>query len=254
MRVTLSRAHHYTLDKRHAPGVTTILDEWNKPGLNRWKVNVQQDADIAVAWKLLEIEREQDYWIFPRQVPDDEAPFIETFKKLAGREKEHQKQSREAKDLGSQMHALLEDHWKRTLGIPYVLPPVSDEAQALFSGVLHWIGETQLRPIAVERRVFSLAGWYCGTVDLFAEHEGRRKVVDYKSAKGDDETLWPEQRCQNAAYREAARGMGMGEWGGLIIKVPKNGAAPFPVPVTSDPAEDFAAFLACLTLYRFGKK
>lgn len=235
--------HTYRLDGKHVPGVTTILKCWHKEFLVRWMVRVQQEADIAAAYR---------HWDRLMKA-SDQAEFTSLFLQFAGDEYEHQKQSREAADIGKQMHALMEHYFKTQLGLPTEAPHVSDEAESLFSSVLEFLKGGDLEPLTMERRVFNVPLWYAGTSDLFALYQGLPVIVDYKSRKNEGEHLWPEQRCQSAAYRSAAQSMGLGEWGGLILTVPKDGGKVNPVPVNSSIADDMDAFMACRSLWAYGK-
>lgn len=241
-------AHRYRLDSKPIPNVTSILNSWDKPLLDMWRVRVQQEADIRTAWETLELGlRTDNFGSFEN--------FSENFKKAAGEKYEHERISDAAKDTGKQMHALLEQHSKALLGIPYEIAiPISDEAQTLFSGVLDWMRHADFTPLGVERRVFSLKYWYGGTVDLFALSEGKKVVVDYKSKKTEGSRLWPEQEAQNCAYRAAAEEMGLGAWDGLLFTIPKDGGRVLPVPVSVPFDKGFGAFLACRTLWQYDKK
>jgi hypothetical protein len=240
--------HRYWLEGKSIPGVTTTLDQADKPALDRWRVRVQIEADVKTAWELLRAGDQG--WISFEQ-------FAEDFKRLSGEKYEHERQSDAAKDTGKQVHALLEQNFKSQLEIPYELPDgfaISDEAQALFSGVLDWMRTVSFMPLAVERRVYSAAHWYAGTVDLFALVDGYKQIVDYKSRRSEGTHIWPEQRRQSAAYRVAAAEMGLGEWGGLLLMVPKDGGKVMPAPIKTPLEVDFGSFLACQTLYKDNKK
>lgn len=252
-RLTLDKRHVYRLDKRHIPGVTTAIDQWRRRALEDWKVRVQQDADIAVAYKLF-------CEPFTEARPSF-GEFSEAFKLAAGDEYEHQRQSREAADLGGQVHALIEERVKRRLGIEFAIGrPISDEAQALFSSWVEWEARVGFEPLFVERRVYHEDHWYAGTIDLGArvqDPEPMNTVMDWKTKKaGARIAFWESQALQNFAYRRALQRMGLGEWAGHIVIIPKDGRAV--EALRCEPGEGdkwtadgaFSAFLACLTLYR----
>lgn len=236
-------AHRYKLLGSPIPGVTTVIRSKDAPALDRWKVKVQYEADVKAAWDLL-IDGGQ--W-------ESFDKFAAAFKYRSGEEMEHEKQSREAADIGKAVHSLLEAHWKTALGIPFECPPVGDEAHALFSAVLDWLRMNDLHPIAIERRVYSESNWYAGTGDLFARYQGRLVLADYKSSKYGGGKIWPEHRLQSAAYRKAAQEIGLPEMGGLILKLPKDGAPVEAVDISDTIDVDFRAFLACRELYQYDK-
>ena len=62
-----------------------------------------------------------------------------------------------------------------------------------------WWADNQVVPIKAEHKIFSLKHKYAGTLDLYAEVNGRKAIVDYKSSK----VLSPDYFIQNSAYKEA---------------------------------------------------
>lgn len=247
------KSHRYTLDGKPVPGVTTIIGSLNAPALNAWQVKQEREACITAARKIAECIMDDEIRFLPRHGHEDawSEDFRETFEEFAGKEYEGQRIAREAADVGSQLHALIEGYCKGKLGIPFPEPRVSDEAHAMFSTWLQWARSQDFQPLAVERRVFSVKHWYAGTVDLFAYATGRKVIFDWKGTKG--KKLYARHRLQSIAYRKAAEEMGLGEWDGQIVVVPTDGSAAVPLPVDSDPEEDFRAFLACRTLYEYAK-
>ena len=139
----------------------------------------------------------------------------------------------------------------------------------MFTGWLAWERDADFEPIFVERRVFSdvppgtvmHSGWprYCGTIDLGAFVAGEPSVLDWKTRKGNGKP-WPEQILQNVAYRRALRSMGLGEWTGHLVMLPKDGGAVTAVNVEPGPGDKwtvegaFESFEACLRLYRATKE
>lgn len=232
-RLTLDANHAYRLDGKRVPGVTTIIKAMDAPALDRWHVKQERAACIAAAEALF-YSGEQ----IPRHY------FAEAFEAQIGKEYEGQRLGREAADAGKEVHALIEQWCRARLGVVIPEPPASDESHARFSAWLQWAQAGDFEPLAVERRVYSQAHGYAGTVDLFAIHEGAKKVVDWKSS-----AHYLEQELQSVAYRKAAEEMGLGEWGGLLVVVPRDGSAVRPEPVRLSPAAAFEAFLACRTLY-----
>lgn len=240
--LTMGANHVYRLRGKHVPNVSTIGDEWHKDKLERWKIRVQREADIRTAWKVLGLTSF-----------DDEAAFAAFFEQEAGDEYEHQKQAREAADVGKQVHAMIEDHIKKKLGIPSEAAKalqVGDEAISLFDSWLRWEREHEFTPLGIELRVLHEPLWYCGTVDLLARVEDQHSVLDWKTKKLKTKRPWPDELVQNIAYRKALESMGLGEWIGHIVVIPKDGSAV--VAHRSDPDADalaWDAFQACRRLY-----
>lgn len=245
--------HTYRLDKKPIVSVTTALKEKNKEGVNIWRVNVQQEADIRLAWNMIQDHEDLS------SVPYEQ--FQEMFKKRAGKIMEGQKQMEAAGDLGSQIHALVEKHLKDQLGIPFEIDrEITDKAQELFVGLLAWMRSVDLRPIFVERRVFHEGLWYAGTIDLGAEVEGEKSILDWKGkTQKHADKLWMEQAMQNVAYREAAKELGLGEWTGHIVSIPREGGEIKVHKVEPKPGDAwtkqglFSAFMGCIANYRESK-
>jgi hypothetical protein len=225
--------------------VTTIIKTMDAPALDRWRVKVQQEADIKVAYGLLSSESHfanEDY-------------FREWFLHESGEQYEADRQSDEARDLGKEVHALIEAHLKAKLRIAMKTPIVSDQAHSLFASFETWERDAGLVPLAVESLVASWQHNYAGTVDLFALVEGKLTVLDWKSKKAAGKSkLWDEQVLQNVAYRRAAEENGLGACAGLIVRIPKDGGSIEPVPVTDDAEEAFRAFLGLKAALEWSRK
>jgi hypothetical protein len=82
-----------------------------------------------------------------------------------------------------------------------------------------WEKESQLKPIAIEQKVWSRKYKYAGTMDVYGECYGARTLLDWKTGK----SIYDEASLQNAAYRHAWVEMEQAEAPivGLIVKLPK---------------------------------
>lgn len=238
-------SHRYWLDGKPVPGVTTIIKEKAAPALVRWMVRVQQEADIAVAWRIF-----NSTLLLP--CADNHQDFAEAFRAESGAEYEHEKQSRAAADIGTQLHCLIEKHLKAQLGVPFAIEqPVSDQAQEMFSAHwLPWAKDAKLEPLFVERFVFDDELRYAGIVDLGARIEGTISILDWKGKEaGTLDRLYMEPVLQNHAYRRAMHRLTGQQWAGHVVNVARDGSGLMvhPVPYSDEMAD---AFVACLTLYR----
>ena len=251
-RITLKnvgRGHHYVCDgaKKGCASVTTRMGARVSPRLIDWSSRVEREACIETAWRLMR----QD----AIAMPEDREAFAARFGALAGQERENQKQLREAGELGTEVHALIEWHLKTKLGIAMPEPKVSDRAIAIFGDFERWADSVDLEPIAMEFRLFHRAKNYGGTGDLaaFATLPGKPRrlgIGDYKTSKG----IWPEMRIQSGAYRAAWEEMGLPPAFGFLIHLPKEGEGVGTVQVheVEEPLEDLmAAFDAHSQLHGF---
>lgn len=227
---------------RRATGVTTAIGVLDKPALVKWSANVQYDADVSVAWRLY---REG----CPAQLTREQ--FTAMFAMEAGKEREHQKILKEAADLGTQVHALIEHAVRQILGQQSEEPRVSDEALFVFAGWEAWAKSVDFRPVATEFTIFSCIRGYAGTPDVLAWVDHVLKLVDWKTSGG----LYLEHEIQNVAYRQALVDMGVlvHDVPGLLVRIPKgqDDAQPFE---THEVGRDrhpllLRVFEDCLSLY-----
>jgi hypothetical protein len=237
------KAHRYALDGRHSPSVTTITRLLHREQLERWRVRQQAlgTARACVASPILLSESVEDY----------------ATRMLAEADKllEADRVAKEAADIGTGFHSLIEWACRERIGQPTPRPEVSDAAEALFERWMEWTVNAAFDVVAVEQPVFSETWQYCGRVDLLANVAGRLTVLDWKS-KANAGKLWPDQRLQSIAYRQAVYEMlkppAYPE--GLIVVVPRDGGDAKPLPVDSDREQDLNAFLHLLGLYHWQRE
>lgn len=237
------KGHRYLIDGASFPSVTTILNVLDKPGLDRWRVNQERELCKRIA---LRIEKGE----IKRPEGIDFEPW---FERMLGKEQEHERISKEAKNIGSEVHLLIQGWVQRLLHLPQVevnVPP-SDKAIALFGAFLGWAEQVdgnrnpRVRPIATETKVFSKKHRYAGRLDLLAFVEGVKTVIDFKSSKSYEDKAWDEEIAQSEAYRAALEEHGLGQWAGLILKLPKDGSPVCPVPVGDNPGRRGQFFALC---------
>lgn len=249
-RIRRDRYHRYEIldgaTWRRVPGVTTVIGALEKPALVPWAARIQQEADIETAWRLysgpLSMER-----------PDKES-FAERFRELAGKEKEHQKALREAGELGTDLHALIETWCKRRMGEKVADQEIKHErAYYVYAGFETWAASVDLDPIAIEAPVYSVAHSYAGTLDLLALVSGRLTLLDWKTSP----RVYPEMRLQNIAYRKALEEMTGAVAEGLLVRLPKTGTddnlAIEPTPIDDNVDELFCVFTSLLPVHLWVK-
>ena len=238
----------YTVQDRLLPSVTNILGCVGKPALIGWAAKTERELCLQAACAL---------W--------DEAPtgtkmsamaYRATLEARIGKQKAHARELAKAGEIGSQVHSLIEWNLRRELGLPVKeQPTISDAAQWAFMAWEDWKKQAGLKPIEIERTVWSLTHGYAGTMDLLGEVDiagvGRTvAVLDWKSGKA----IYPEARLQNAAYVHALCEMGDAAppLHGLIVRLPKVESDPA-FEVKHIPADDqtglFRSFLSALDLW-----
>lgn len=258
----IGRGHHYVLDgaKKGTASVTTVLGCRVSPRLIDWSSKVEREACAETAWRIA--SGTGDFFTNAPAIlrgvdPTEEvhSAFIARFHEFAGKERENQKQLREAGELGTEVHALIEWDLRRRMGQPIPEPKVSDRAIAVFGNFEKWAESVDLEPVALEFRLFHERHNYGGTGDLAAYATFPSKprglyLGDWKTSKG----IWPEQRIQIGAYRGAWEAMGLPVAGGFLLHLPKEGEGVGTVQVVEveEPVEELMdAFLACQRLHQF---
>jgi PD-(D/E)XK nuclease superfamily len=223
------------------PSVTSILSVIAKPALVGWAGKVERDAAVLAALELLTRPG----------LPLDRQGFFSAFEAQVRITKAAQRAKEEAADIGKQLHALVEADLKAELGLsPAVnVNALPDAVETSFLHWLEWRRQHHVKPLVMEQVVYSRTHRYAGTLDLVAEVDGARTVVDLKTSRA----IYGEMPVQIAAYRAAWAEMGHPTDQGLVLRLPKTVTDPGfeAVPVT-DPAL-FDVFLTALRLFHWWK-
>jgi hypothetical protein len=222
------------------PGVTQINGHLDKPGLPWWAAKEQLAEDIETAWRL----RTDPVAIERLSLVTDRSGFEEVFRGVAGRVKAFLKAGDKAKDLGHEVHALIDHYLKAQMGEAVTEPEVSDSALYVYAGFERWAQEVGLRPVRMEQRICSVRHGYAGTLDLLGYVEDRLGIVDWKTSKKPVTEPYPEHVLQNVAYRRAAEELGLPPLAGWLVYIPKFAGGEIQVfPVEADSEKTMAAFL-----------
>lgn len=117
--------------------------------------------------------------------------------------------SKEALDVGSEVHDWIEKY----LGSPdypdidydHYYKDKTPEVFAAITAFLDWAHEHDLRPIEVEKTVY--ASRWAGTLDFYGYFNDKLYIIDWKTSKPRNKKtgkgIYPESRYQVAAYRSA---------------------------------------------------
>lgn len=259
-----------TPDGASRPSVTNILSCVGKPALLHWMANKEREMVVEAAAGLYE-----DAPATPKM---SRMGFITTLKSRLSQEKAGEKLKREAADIGSEVHALVERELRKALG-QVVGPevPISPQAAIAYAQWEAWSGLVDLQPRNIEETVWSSVYDYAGTLDMccyfrvpeeresvkmafslpndlsleafFQKHKGERvlAVADLKTSK----SVYLEARLQVAAYGAALQEMGHGRPDmGMIIRLPKEEGQGFEVVPVLNMDEEFACFLHVYELWK----
>jgi len=230
----------YEVDGELYPSVTHILTAINKPALVPWAAKMEREACTAAAAALYD-DLNASGQKFPASW------YLTELHARLGKEKAHQKALAKAGDVGTQAHKLIEWTMRTALGAEAgPKPVVSDAALWAFMAFEDWAKSVALKPVLVERTVYSKVHGYAGTMDVLARIHGVLRTVDFKTGKA----IYPEAHLQSAAYRVAMVEMGYAPMAGLIVRLPKVATDPaFEVVPALPAAEALPVFLASKALW-----
>lgn len=245
MRVSLDARHRYSVDGsliwrnglrwRSVTGILRVLD---KPGLDNWRMKVQVEGTARMAHERPPIPGEQADAYVARIIA------------ATAQRYEADRLSKEAADLGTQCHALVEYKIRRAMGEAPERPDVSEEAVFVCSGYDDWATRADFKPMAVECRVAHRDLGYAGTLDHISLGviAGEPAIIDLKTSKA----VYAEHHLQLAGYALAIEQLGWPTLKGYVLRLPKDGAPiPDPMLTTADAEDTRAAFLSCLRLERW---
>lgn len=224
-------SHEYYYNKKRLTGVTTALNSINKPNLIKWAVDLACDYItklIKDGFNIITVHVEEA-------------------------RKQHTIKKDEAADIGTVVHDACEQYLKH--GTIPTFKPGSIELDC-FNNFKDWWG-TDKKLIASEQRLYNLEYWYAGTCDLVYEQGGKVYIGDIKTsnAKKDHKTgkyeLWDRTyHAQTAAYQYAYEHLTNEKVSGrIIIRIGKDGS--FSTHESFAFEQDFAVFLAALTIHRY---
>jgi hypothetical protein len=233
----------YEVDGQLLPSVTHILSAIGKPALINWAANEERKLVTEAAAQLY---TDWSTEIVPPQMPRE--AYVATLTARLGTVKAHQKALTKAGEIGSQIHHLIEWHLRTILGADAGPKPiVGDKALWGFMAFEDFAKSCHLKPVLIEKTVYSKTHGYAGTMDLLARVNGELVLLDIKSGK----SVYPEAFLQASAYSVALEEMGYSlPAKALIIRVPKVDTDPEFEIVQAPPARDlFPVFLAVKGLW-----
>lgn len=222
--------HQYFVDGKIVPGVTGVMEIINKPALVGWA------AKMCSEFLLRNLKPGQ---------PLDEIEITTLANQM---KRAHRVHADRAADIGSLAHLYIENVIKYRLGINLIPPvsPVNEEAKNCIAAFTAWVSANQVKWIASEAKIYSRTFFYAGTLDIDAEINGERCIVDIKTSNG----IWPEYLLQTAAYQQAREEeLGVQYDARWILRIPKDGGV-IEAKRYSNFERDFSAFASALVLQR----
>lgn len=233
----------YEVDGELYPSVTHILGAINKPALVPWAAK-QERAAVSAAAATLYSELSAAGQQYPASW------FATALATKLGSVKAHERRLARAGDIGSEAHQAIEWLLRTALGSEAGPKPViSAPARIAVEAFKAWALEVQLKPILIERVVFSKRHRYAGTLDLLARVNGELVTIDFKTGKA----VYAEAHLQAAAYGAALAEMGYTTPArALIVRLPKvAGDPPVEVVPVPDAPTLLPVFLATRALWEW---
>lgn len=237
--------HEYYIGDKKITGVTTYLGIKDKSGpLVWWAVDVYRKFLLE---RITEEEINTDH--------------------IHEGAKQHTIKKDEAADIGTKIHAWIDAYAKGQ-------NPEMPEENAVILGVnafMDWVEQHKVKILSSERMVYSKQHNYIGTMDIEAEIDGKRCLVDIKTGN----SLYNSVNMQTAAYAMADyEETGKDYDGRWAIRLSKETKEEYEERVKDkkDPKpyqvfeavyldekpgymhEDFQAFLLCKNLFEYDKK
>ena len=174
------KSHRYFFGGQPIPSVTTILGRADKPNLKDWigRVTVEMVKSLAD-------EMEDGRYRIHHETLDRCQHAYRIVRDEAG-------------DVGRFLHKYAE----------YVLQgerpplPTNEQERQGVKSFEDWLGQNDVEPIALERRVVSEKHFYAGTTDFFGLVNGRRSILDFKSGKYIYDEAWFQAEAYALALEE----------------------------------------------------
>lgn len=220
----------FKLKNEPVRGVTTLLrDIINKPDLMTWPMNMANSKLFGSKFdeKLLEYTHD---WNNAEIKPDTAYTAEQLHEAMLTGSREYTKRGDTGKDIGTQVHSMVESYLKgREIVIPEDMPEADAKmANKSFNAFMNWWeGLEQARVRHIELPCYSRNLKYAGTMDLVAEINGTTYLLDIKTTNASRKAplgIYAEYFLQLAAYSYALReehGFNVDDLG--IIRVGKDG-------------------------------
>lgn len=227
-------------DGTELPSVTTILGVIGKPALVNWAASTERALVMDAAADL--------YQDVAKTPPMSRPTYVSTLDRRIGTVKAHKRENEKATEIGGQAHKLIEWSIRKAMGQTVGAEPrVRDEAMHAYLRFEEWARDHNVTPLMTEQTVWSRTHRYAGTLDLVADVDGVRTLIDFKTSK----SIYAEAHLQNVAYQVALAEMGHAPClAGCIVRVPKNTNDPaFEVQATPSVDELLPIFLSVRVLY-----
>ena len=185
-------SRYYDVGKLKYPSVTTIIGDCT----DKSQPLMQWASNECVAWIRENCSRVFDIMESSYGIEHLDDLYV-TENNLNDARFAYKNVSKEALDVGSEVHGYIEKYLKTgDFGVTGIVTEITEVHNAI-KAFHEWEESVDLKPISVEKTVYG-NGWG-GTLDFLGTLGGKLYVIDWKSGKA----IYPEMRYQIAAYRWA---------------------------------------------------
>jgi hypothetical protein len=194
--------HTYMVEDKLVPAVTRIVDAVSPKNLTEWAAKAGADW-----WRVTYLAEE----------------FIKIMDMYEGIRNAHRDISREAQNIGSDVHKWIELWIKFKINGGSAVADYPYEVKTPMKNFHEWVESREVEWIASEKKVYSKFWNYAGTIDALAKINGELYVIDFKtSAK-----IYKEYYLQVYGYAQAIHEMVNDDSNkhypkGIIVRLDKN--------------------------------
>lgn len=159
----------------------------------------------------------------------------------------HKRHSRRAKDIGTFVHEWIQKYIESKIkNTPPPPLPLNQFIRKAVEAFLRWEQENKIQFLETERKIYSKAYEYAGTLDAEAVSNNKIFVIDFKTSN----SIHPEYFLQTSAYTQArSEESGLKYDDPWVIKIGKDGT--LETQQMKNWQRNFEAFLSCLNLYKW---
>lgn len=220
------KGRHYTLPNGDdVPSVTNVQGILDKPALMWWAANVERDMVIERA--------AQFFTDCDGQLQGPKHAIVTMLRNYVPKQQARFKKSKEATDIGSETHALIQHRCRAMLGALDARVTASKEAELAFMAWEDWAKSVNFEPLLIEQTVWSERMAAAGTLDCYSIQdwpepgERRHFVDDWKSSKRSKTAptgIYPESLMQVSTYAQMLVELGIAPANtmGCIVRLPKS--------------------------------
>lgn len=220
------KGHQHLWDGKRMLGVTTILGVIAKPALISWAANMATEH-VSREWK-----------------PDVAYAKDDIERVLAEAKKAHTKKKEAAADVGTLVHAAVENWIKNKTE-----PELDEQGMKMFEHFRKWATNNKVTFLESEKHLYSEKLFLGGIVDIVAEIDGQQWICDVKTGG-----VYPEAFYQMAAYQILLEEMNLPLkiTGHIVLGLKKDGTFEEKRSISCDEAKE--AFMAAYKIYKISQK